>query len=121
MADYVYKILPACDWRPEGPVIPAAIDLKDGYIHLSTLQQLPGTLKLFFEGVEGLKIVALETDKLNREELKWEKSTNPPQVFPHYYGDFPKHAVAFTVDLKIGRDCIHDLSPVHSLAAKKSS
>jgi uncharacterized protein (DUF952 family) len=83
----VYKIVGRPAWdaavaagRFEG----ASIDLKDGYIHLSTGAQAQQTARLHFRGQEDLLVVAFEAERLG-EALRWEPSRGG-QLFPHFYG-----------------------------------
>jgi len=94
----IYKIVSAEEWaRAEagGRFEGAEIDLKDGYIHFSTAEQWPETLRLHFAGRTGLVLVAVEADALG-EALKWEPSRGG-QLFPHLYGTLPT-AVAVSVE-----------------------
>jgi uncharacterized protein (DUF952 family) len=90
----VYKILRADEWaaaqsteRYEG----SADDLRDGFVHLSTAVQLPGTLDRHFGGETGLMLLALDAEALGGE-LRWETSTGG-EAYPHYYGALPMAAV----------------------------
>jgi uncharacterized protein (DUF952 family) len=83
----VYKLLSAAAWdaaaavgRFEG----AGVDLRDGYIHLSTAAQAPETARLHFAGQTGLVLVRLDADRLGAA-LTWEPSRGG-QLFPHLYG-----------------------------------
>jgi uncharacterized protein (DUF952 family) len=83
----VYKLLSAADWdagvatgRFEG----AGVDLRDGYIHLSTAAQASETARLHFAGQAGLVLVRLDAERLG-DALKWEPSRGG-QLFPHLYG-----------------------------------
>ena len=58
-------------------------DEMDGFIHLSTKNQLLGTLKRHFNGQRNLVLMALESDTIHTS-LKWEKSPHG-QIFPHLY------------------------------------
>lgn len=69
----------------------APVDLADGYIHLSTAEQLRGTLDKHFVGQEGLWLAAVDLDALG-DAVKWEESRGG-QLFPHIYGDLPLDAV----------------------------
>ena len=62
----------------------AGIDLKDGYIHFSTGEQVLETARLHFHGQINLMVMAVAQDKLG-EALKWEASRGG-QLFPHLYG-----------------------------------
>jgi uncharacterized protein (DUF952 family) len=83
----VYKIASGSDWdaavkagRFEG----AAIDLRDGYIHLSTAAQAQETARLHFAGQSGLVLLRFDAAKLG-PALKWEPSRGGA-LFPHLYG-----------------------------------
>lgn len=93
----VYKILPRDAWDAavaEGRFAGVAIDLEDGYIHLSTGAQAQETARLHFRGQAGLVVVAFETEALGGA-LKWEPS-RAGQLFPHLYGGLDP-ALALTV------------------------
>lgn len=60
----------------------AAVDLADGYIHLSTAAQLPETLARHFAGQDGLHLLALKDSAL--DGLRWEMSRGG-DLFPHLY------------------------------------
>jgi len=83
----VYKILKRAEWdaavragRFEG----AAIDLADGYIHLSTAAQAPETARRYFTGQTGLALVRFDATALG-VALRWEPSRGG-DLFPHVYG-----------------------------------
>jgi uncharacterized protein (DUF952 family) len=82
----IYKILRTDEWhalRSDGETTGAPIDVADGYIHISTAQQVAETVGKHFAGADGLFLVALETDALG-EALEWEVSRGDA-LFPHLY------------------------------------
>jgi uncharacterized protein (DUF952 family) len=82
----VYKILSAAEWAAAtaaGRFTGSAVDLKDGYIHLSTAAQAADTARLHFAGQAGLVLLELEADELGAA-LKWEPSRGGA-LFPHLY------------------------------------
>lgn len=84
---HVYKILSRADWasaQETGVFEGAEIDLRDGYIHLSTAEQAPETLRLHFHGRDDLMILQLVSEELG-DALKWEEARGG-QLFPHLYG-----------------------------------
>lgn len=88
-----YKILTA-DQVAEletGSFAGAPVDLADGYIHLSTADQLQETLDKHFAGQDGLWLAAVDLDALG-DAVKWEESRGG-QLFPHIYGQLPLDAV----------------------------
>lgn len=83
----VYKILGRAEWETalaRGVFDGSAVDLADGFIHLSTADQAEETARRWFHGQPDLMILALESDALG-EALKWEPSRGGA-LFPHLYG-----------------------------------
>ncbi|WDR02615.1 DUF952 domain-containing protein [Devosia algicola] len=78
------------------------IDHTDGYIHLSTADQLAQTLALHFAGQNDLVLLAVRTADLG-ENLKWEPSRGGA-LFPHYHGPLPISAVAWELPLAVAAD-----------------
>lgn len=81
----IYKIFRADEWadlRAQGNSAGAPIDLADGFVHFSTAAQCPTTAALYFAGVAGLELLAVNADGLR--ELKWEPSRGGA-LFPHLF------------------------------------
>jgi uncharacterized protein (DUF952 family) len=92
-----YKILTADQWtqfQHDGIFTGAPVDLADGYIHMSTTDQLDETLARHFAGQTGLVIATIDLTQLG-DALKWEVSRGGAR-FPHYYGALPMAAVVET-------------------------
>ena len=88
----IYKICDVDLWekaKAEGHFIGAEIDLRDGFIHFSTTEQLDETLRLHFEGVENLVLLKIDGCRL---DLKWEPARTG-DLFPHLYDILPLSAV----------------------------
>lgn len=64
-------------------------DLRDGFIHFSTSEQLKETLEKHFKLKSPLYLLAVETDDL---EIEWEISRDN-QFFPHLYEPLPLSTV----------------------------
>ncbi len=82
-----YKVLTAdqlATLEQEGSFAGAPIDLADGYIHLSTADQLATTIEKHFAGQDGLQIAAVDLEALG-DAVRWEPSRGG-QLFPHIYG-----------------------------------
>ncbi|GLQ34952.1 hypothetical protein GCM10007939_12350 [Amylibacter marinus] len=83
----IYKILRAPEWealQSQGQSAGAPIDIVDGYIHFSTAETVAQTVAKYFEGMEGLMILALEDAPLGNA-LKYEVARGGA-LFPHLYG-----------------------------------
>lgn len=82
----VIKLLRAGEWaalQADGLFAGSPDDRRDGYIHLSTPEQVPGTLARYFAGEIGAVALTLDADALG-DALKWEPSRGG-QLFPHLY------------------------------------
>jgi uncharacterized protein (DUF952 family) len=88
MAESVaYKVLTddqLVELEHAGTFAGAPVDLQDGFIHLSTADQLGETIDKHFAGQTGLQLAAVDLDALG-EAVKWEPSRGG-QLFPHVYG-----------------------------------
>lgn len=93
-----FKILTADQWaafEAAGAFTGAPVDLTDGYIHMSTAEQLEETLAKHFAGQENLVIAEIDLTALG-DTVRWETSRGG-QLFPHIYGVLPMSAVRGTV------------------------
>jgi uncharacterized protein (DUF952 family) len=104
----VYKIVPAALWREaerDGVFRGAAIDLRDGYIHLSTAAQLRETARLHFAGIDDLLVVAVDAESLG-EALRFEPSRGG-DLFPHLYAPLPVRQILFALPMPLGAGGVH--------------
>jgi len=82
-----YKVLTAEQMamlERDGRFQGAPVDLADGYVHLSTADQLTETVDKHFAGQSDLHVAAVDLGSFG-ESLKWEESRGG-QLFPHLYG-----------------------------------
>ena len=92
-----YKVLTQeqfADWQAVGTFGGSPVDLADGYIRLSTAEQLQATLDKHFAGQDGLIIAEVNLDPL-ADTVRWEPSRGGA-LFPHVYGDLPLAALLST-------------------------
>ncbi len=83
----VYKILTATEMESlerDGRFDGSAVDDADGFIHLSTDEQLTETADKHFAGQDILHVIAVDV-AANGERMKWEASRGGA-LFPHLYG-----------------------------------
>lgn len=106
----IYKICPAPAWREAeraGVYRGSPDDARDGFIHLSTATQLPGTLAKHFAGQSDLFLIAVDADALG-PALKWEPSRGG-DLFPHLYGELDPATADNITTLVLGADGQHRL------------
>lgn len=93
-ASTAFKVLTAPQWadfQREGVFRGAPVDVADGYIHLSTAEQLEATLAKHFAGQSGLVIAEVALAQFG-DALRWEVSRGGA-LFPHLYAELPMQAV----------------------------
>jgi uncharacterized protein (DUF952 family) len=93
----VYKVVSQAEWtqaKRDGVFRGAEIDRRDGYIHLSTGEQVEKTVSLYFAERDDLILAALDADKLGAA-LKWEPSRGGA-LFPHLYATLPLDLVVWS-------------------------
>ncbi|TCP41278.1 DUF952 domain-containing protein [Rhodovulum marinum] len=99
----IYKIFRRAEWdafRAAGRTAGAQVDLADGFIHLSTAEQVTGTAEKHFAGESDLVLVAVEADRLGAA-LKWEPSRGGA-LFPHLYRDLTAADLVWDKSLPLG-------------------
>jgi uncharacterized protein (DUF952 family) len=95
----VYRVLRAAEWDAllaTGLYRGNATDARDGFIHLSSREQVAGTIDRHFAGETGLVVVEIDAARLG-ERLRWEPSRGGV-LFPHLYGVLTIQAVVGPVD-----------------------
>jgi uncharacterized protein (DUF952 family) len=98
--ELLYKVLRASEWQAaqtQGVVAGSADDVRDGFIHLSTRDQLAGTLLRHFAGETGLIALEIAAERLGAG-LKWEPSRDGA-LFPHLYVVLQLDAIIRTISL----------------------
>ena len=106
----IYKICSASAWREaerQGVYRGSADDLRDGFIHFSTAQQVESTAQKHFAGQKGLFVIAVDADALG-DGLRWEVAREGAP-FPHLYGELDLAAVIDVKDLPLRSDGTHQI------------
>ena len=100
----IYKIFRADEYLAftrQGHSLGAPIDLADGYIHLSTGEQVADTRSRHFGGEAGLPLLA--RDRAQLPDLRWEPSRGG-QLFPHLYRELRTDDILWSRPLTLGPD-----------------
>lgn len=69
---------------------------QQGYVHASTVAQLPGVVTAFYSNVsEPLVLLGLDSGALDRagSHVRWDEVPGADDPFPHVYGPVPVEAV----------------------------
>ena len=110
----IYKIFRQAEYEAlaaNGRTAGAPVDLADGYIHFSAIDQVEETAARHFAGENDLLLVAVAVDRLGAD-LKWEVSRGGAE-FPHLYRELTVSDVEWVRDLpqQDGRHDFGDLIP----------
>jgi len=116
MNESIFHICPRADWREArriGRYGGSDDDLRDGFIHFSTADQVVESAAKHRRGQSGLVLLAVDAAALG-PALRWEPSRNGT-LFPHLYGPLPCSAVRAEIPLPLGHEGRHvfpdDLDP----------
>ncbi|WYZ41328.1 hypothetical protein EsH8_V_000223 [Colletotrichum jinshuiense] len=83
---YLYKIVPEAPPSPLPAEYPLSdLDRNDGFIHLSTAEQVLGTADRFFSSASRLWLLKLPYARLDKE-IQWDDLPSGGGCFPHLYG-----------------------------------
>jgi uncharacterized protein (DUF952 family) len=97
----IYRIMSPEEWQAmqqRGVFEGSTHDIRDGFIHFSTRDQVQGTHEKHYGGKGGLLLVEIDTTKLGRP-LRYEPARGG-DLFPHLYGPLPLAAVVAVSPLK---------------------
>ena len=105
MSAVAYKLVDRAEWTDAlaaGAYAGSAVDLADGYIHMSTAAQLAETARRHYAGKSGLVLVEVALAPLG-EAVKWEASRGG-DLFPHLFAPLPAHTDAPQRGLSVDTD-----------------
>ena len=70
-------------------------DLRDGFIHLSTVKKYDKTMKDFFKSEKKVVMVIINAQAFNENELKYENFNGGTNLYPHLYKSLPLSSVLY--------------------------
>ena len=101
----VYKVLTADEMAAlerDGRFDGSDADKRDGFVHLSTADQLDATVAKHFAGRDDLHLVAVDVEA-HGDKLRWEPSRGG-EPFPHLYGPLLLETTVAYSALRRGED-----------------
>lgn len=99
----VFHIAEPDVWAAEVPYYKPAAFERDGFVHLSTREQVLETAQCYYAGRSDLVLLAIDTSALEKDVL-YENLLGGKKLFPHYYAVIPRSAVLKSSALVLGRD-----------------
>jgi uncharacterized protein (DUF952 family) len=110
VTDTIYRLLDSDAWtaaQREGVFRGSEHDVRDGFIHFSTAEQLAETAAKHYAGRDNLMLLWVSTEALGAA-LRWEPSRGGA-LFPHLYAPLAMNAVTRAEPLALGPDGRHVL------------
>lgn len=105
MSSVAYKLVDRAEWTAAlaaGAYAGSAVDRADGFIHMSTADQLAETARRHYAGRDDLVLVEVALAPLGGA-LKWEASRGG-DLFPHLFAPLPAAADAPSRSLSVDAD-----------------
>jgi uncharacterized protein (DUF952 family) len=116
----VYRICAAEDWdraQIDGVVPRSELDLRDGFMHLSSASQVADTLARHFVGARALMLLTIAVERLPSERLRWEPSEG--EAFPHLHAELASASVLAADPLPLDPMGRHRLPMVLERASRR--
>ena len=110
--EFIFKIIDKEEWqKAKQDVIynGSDKDKKDGYIHFSEADQVPETLKKYYQNKENLMLLKVNAFKL--EHLLWEQASNG-DMYPHLYSHLDIKNVEQEYELSLNDDGTYKLPEI---------
>tara|TARA_B100001173_G_scaffold186672_1_gene161120 strand:+ start:290 stop:661 length:372 start_codon:yes stop_codon:yes gene_type:complete len=110
--EFIYKIIDKEEWvkaKQTGIYNGSEKDKKDGYIHFSEEDQVPETLKKYYQNIENLILLKVNAFKL--EHILWEQASNG-DMYPHLYSPLDIKNVEDEFELSLDNDGMHKLPEI---------
>tara|TARA_B100000401_G_scaffold58655_1_gene34162 strand:- start:1 stop:372 length:372 start_codon:yes stop_codon:yes gene_type:complete len=110
--EFIFKIIHKDEWqkaKQDGKYNGSDKDKKDGYIHFSEEDQVPETLKKYYQNKENLILLKVNAFKL--EHLLWEQASNG-DMYPHLYSPLDVENVEDEFELSLNDDGTHKLPEI---------
>ena len=88
----LFHIAEPADWKPSAPLYRAPSLDAEGFIHLSTADQVRPTTARHYAGRTDLLLLVIDPEQVNGSAIRWEAAPHG-ESFPHLYGPLPVTAV----------------------------
>ena len=101
--EFVYRLATTAEWRiaQDAGVVPRRdIDVRDGYMHLSTRPQVLETARLHFSGVNDLLTLEIPLAPIG-DLVKFELAPKRGETFPHLYSSLRREYVRAAIKLEL--------------------
>ena len=110
--EFIFKIIDKEEWQKAKQDLiynGSDKDKKDGYIHFSEADQVPETLKKYYQNIENLILLKVNAFKL--DHILWEQASNG-DMYPHLYSSLDIKNVEDAFALPLDDDGMHKLPEI---------
>lgn len=107
--DLIFHVCKREEWdkaREVGHYAGSSQDQADGFIHLSSFEQVRVSVAKHRAGQDDLVILCVDPMKVAKATLRWEESRGG-KLFPHIYGVIEIDSIVRTEPLALGPDGQH--------------
>lgn len=91
MTEPLFHLISRPDWDAVGDLYAPPSLTTEGFVHLSTSAQVPGTATMFYADVPDLLVLEVSVPA-DDPRLRWEESIGPRglELFPHFHAPIPR-------------------------------
>jgi uncharacterized protein (DUF952 family) len=110
---HLYKICTAASWseaQRSGRLPVSPDDQRDGFVHLSTVHQVRGSLRRHFAAKADLVLLEIPESRVPIGDLRWEPARGG-ELFPHLYAALASEFVTRVIPIPLGAGGDHELPP----------
>ena len=110
--EFIFKIIDKEEWQKAKQDVTyngSDKDKKDGFIHFSEADQVPETLKKYYQNKENLILLKVNAFKL--KHLLWEQASNG-DMYPHLYSPLDIKSVEQEYELSLNDDGTYKLPEI---------
>ena len=92
MSEPVYHLAEPDDWDRRSTNYTPAAFAEDGFVHCSTVEQLPAVATTLYRGRTDMILLEIDTDAL-ADEVVYEDLYETGEEYPHIYAPIPVSAI----------------------------
>lgn len=113
--DRLFHLISRAEWdtaRVGDQLEPASLGT-EGFVHLSSAEQVTATANRFYPGRDDLVALVVDPTRVDGE-LRWEDTHGHGALFPHLYGPLPTGAVHHIIPVEVAADATLHLDFDHT-------
>ena len=89
-SQFAWRLVHEAEWKniqEKGEFDGSAIDIRDGYVHMSPSSEVKSTANIYFAGAQDLWLLRIDLHHPSiKDSIKWDPVPSRNADFPHLYG-----------------------------------